>query len=234
LANGVDLEKRAAAEAAAQFVLDGMVVGLGTGSTADFAIRVLGERVASGLQITGVPTSRRSAELARECGIPLVDLQSVSRVDVTIDGADEIDQETLALIKGRGGALVREKLVAVASEFVIIVADATKLVERLGCSHAVPVEVLPFGWRLPAARISDLGGTVTLRGSSTDSSPFVTDNGNFILDVEFGAIEQPAQLAQSIKALTGVVDHGLFIDIADRAIVGIAGDVREITSPRRR
>ena len=233
MAEDSDLEKRAAAAAAAQHVLDGMVVGLGTGSTADFVIRLLGERVASGLNITGVPTSRRSTELARACGIPLVDLQSVSRVDLTIDGADEIDQQTLALIKGRGGALVREKLVAVASECVIIVADATKLVEHLGTSHSVPVEVLPFGWRLPAARIRDLGGNVTLRGPS-DSSPFVTDNGNFILDVEFGPIEQPAQLAQSIKALTGVVDHGLFIDIADRAIVGIAGDVREFTPSRRR
>jgi ribose 5-phosphate isomerase A len=234
LAGEIDLEKRAAAEAAARRVLDGMVVGLGTGSTADFAIRWLGERVAAGLRISGVPTSRRSEQLARACGIPLVDLQSVSRVDLTIDGADEIDRETLSVVKGQGGALVREKLVAVASECVIIVADASKIVDRLGSRHAVPIEVLPFGWRVPAARIAELGGKVALRTASTDASPFVSDNGNYILDVVFGPIEQPASLANSIKALTGVVDHGLFIDIADRAIVGVAGDLQEFVASRHR
>src|SRR6185437_14042902 len=214
VADNIEAEKRAAAEAAARRVHDGMVVGLGTGSTADFAIRLLGERVASGLVIRGVPTSRRSEQLARECGIPLVDLQDVTRIDVTIDGADEIERTTLALVKGQGGALVREKLVAVASESVIIVADASKLVDRLGSRHAVPVEVLSFGWRIPAERIAELGGKATLRRLGTDSSPFVSDNGNYILDVVFEPIESPADLAQSIKALTGVVDHGLFIDIA--------------------
>jgi len=234
LAGAIDLDKRAAAEAAAQRVVDGMVVGLGTGSTADFAIRWLGERVAAGLQISGVPTSRRSEELARACGIPLVDLQSVARIDLTIDGADEIERETLSLVKGQGGALVREKLVAVASECVIIVADASKLVDRLGSRHAVPIEVLPFGWRVPAERIFKLGGEVTLRTTSTDLSPFVSDNGNYILDVVFGPIEQPEDLANSIKALTGVVDHGLFIDIADRAIVGVAGGLQEFVASRHR
>ena len=234
MAGVIDLEKRAAAEAAAQRVVDGMVVGLGTGSTADFAIRWLGERVAAGLQISGVPTSRRSAELARACGIPLVDLQSVARIDLTIDGADEIERETLSLIKGQGGALVCEKLVAVASECVIIVADASKIVDQLGSRHAVPIEVLPFGWRIPAERILKLGGEVTLRTTTTDSSPFVSDNGNYILDVVFGPIEQPAELANSIKALTGVVDHGLFIDIADRAIVGVSGGLQEFVAIRHR
>ena len=234
MAGEIDLEKRAAAEAAAQRVADGMVVGLGTGSTAVFAIRRLGERVAAGLQFRAVPTSRRSEELAQACGISVVDLQSVSRIDLTIDGADEIDRETLSLIKGQGGALVREKLVAVASECVIIVADSSKMVDRLGSRHPVPVEVLPFGWRVPAARIAELGGKVTLRTSLSGTSPFVTDNGNYILDVVFEPIEQPAQLAKSIKALTGVVDHGLFIDIADRAIIGVAGGVQEFVASRRR
>ena len=228
----IDLEKRAAAEAAAQRVHDGMVVGLGTGSTADFVIRLLGERVAAGLQISGVPTSRRSERLAQECGIPLVDLQEVSHIDLTIDGADEIDRETLALVKGLGGALVREKLVAVASAYVVIVADATKMVDRLGIRHAIPVEVLPFGWRIPAERIAALGGKASLRTIPIDSAPFVSDNGNYILDVKFGPIERPAELAHSIKSLTGVVDHGLFIDIADRAIIGISGGIEEFIPNR--
>jgi ribose 5-phosphate isomerase A len=233
LAGTIEAEKRAAAEAAALRVTDGMVVGLGTGSTADFAIRTVGERVAAGLRISGVPTSRRSEDLARRLGIPLVALQDVERIDLTIDGADEIDSESLALIKGQGGALVREKLVAVASNEVIIVADASKIVERLGGRHPVPVEVLPYGWRVPATRIGKLGGASTLRTDASDS-PFVTDNGNYILDVVFGPIERPDRLAQALKALTGVVDHGLFIDIADRALVATGDHVREYLSPRDR
>jgi ribose 5-phosphate isomerase A len=231
LAGKIDREKRAAAEAAALRVSDGMVVGLGTGSTADFAIRTLGERVAAGLKITGVPTSRRSEDLARQLGIPLVALQDVERIDLTIDGADEIDSESLALIKGQGGALVREKLVAVASSEVIIVADATKIVDRLGGRHPVPVEVLPYGWRIPLSRISALGGQCTLR-TNADKTPFVTDNSNYILDVDFGLIEAPPRLADALKVLTGVVDHGLFINIADYALVASDGEVREYRRSR--
>ena len=233
MADRIEAEKRAAAEAAALRVTDGMVVGLGTGSTADFAIRKLSERVAAGLRISGVPTSRRSEDLARRLGIPLVRLQDVERIDLTIDGADEIDPESLALIKGQGGALVREKLVAVASSAVIIVADATKIVERLGGRHPVPVEVLPYGWRVPLTGISALGGLSTLR-TNADGTPVVTDNGNYILDVMFGSIEAPDRLAYALKALTGVVDHGLFIDIADYALVATNGDVREYRSRRPR
>jgi len=233
LADRIEAEKRAAAEAAALRVTDGMVVGLGTGSTADFAIRKLSERVAAGLRISGVPTSRRSEDLARRLGIPLVRLQDVERIDLTIDGADEIDPESLALIKGQGGALVREKLVAVASSAVIIVADATKIVERLGGRHPVPVEVLTYGWRVPLTGISALGGLSTLR-TNADGTPVVTDNGNYILDVMFGSIEAPDRLAYALKALTGVVDHGLFIDIADCALVATNGDVREYRRPRPR
>ncbi len=227
----IDSEKRAAAEAAAQLVHSGMVIGLGTGSTAEFAIRALAERVATGLKIVGVPTSRQSEMLARSGGLPLTDLQSVDRVDLTIDGADEIDPRTLAVLKGRGGALVREKLVASASESLLIIADSTKVVERLGSEHPVPVEVLPFGWRIPAKRLTELGGTVRLRTISPGTSPFVTDNGNLILDVEFAPIDDPERLASSIKAITGVVDHGLFIHLADRALVGTSTGVNLLTLP---
>jgi ribose 5-phosphate isomerase A len=230
LAGKIEAEKRAAAEAAASRVTDGMVVGLGTGSTADFAILKLGERVAAGLRISGVPTSRRSEDLARRLGIPLVTLQDVERIDLTIDGADEIDSESLALIKGQGGALVREKLVAVASRSVIIVADSTKIVDRLGGRHPVPVEVLAYGWRVPLTSISGLGGRCRLR-TNADGTPFVTDNSNYILDVDFGRIEAPDRLAEALKAFTGVVDHGLFIDIADSALVATDGNLREYRRP---
>jgi ribose 5-phosphate isomerase A len=230
LAGTIEAEKQTAAEAAVLHVVDGMVVGLGTGSTADFAIRKLGERVAAGLTIRGVPTSRRSEELARRLGIPLVTLQDVEQIDLTIDGADEIDPESLALIKGQGGALVREKLVAVASKQVIIVADSSKIVERLGGRHPVPVEVLRYGWHVPARRIRSLGGAPILR---TDASgmPFVTDNDNYILDVAFGLIARPEQLSEALKSITGVVDHGLFIGIADRVLVATGDDIREYLSP---
>lgn len=226
----IDRQKLAAAKAAAQMVEEGMVVGLGTGSTAEFAISVLGDRVAAGLRIVGVPTSRRSAALARSCNVPLTDLQSSSHVDLTIDGADEIDHRTLAVLKGRGGALVREKLVAIASNCVVAIVDSTKPVERLGSVHPVPVEVLSFGWHVPAAKLSSLGGHPTLRTVSAGAAPFVSDNGNFILDVEFGPIDDPERLAASIKAITGVVDHGLFIGIVDHAIVGTDTGVDHMTS----
>ena len=225
----INREKRMAAEAAVLIVDDGMVVGLGTGSTAEFAIRSLGTRVASGLQIAGIPTSRRTETLARSCGIPLTDTQSVARIDLTIDGADEIKPRTLAIIKGRGGALVREKLVALVSEVVVIIADSTKIVDRLGSQHPVPVEVLPFCWHHPAAKLVELGGVVTLRTISAGSAPFASDNGNYILDVNFGSIDDPERLAASIKAITGVVDHGLFIRIADQALVGTASGVETMT-----
>ncbi len=225
----IDREKRAAAEAAAHMVHDGMVVGLGTGSTAEFVVRSLGDRVASGLRITGVATSRRTEALAHASGIRLTDLQSVDRVDLTIDGADEIDRRTLSVLKGRGGALVREKLVASASAFVVIIADATKIVDRIGSRHPVPVEVLPFGWHVPAAKLADLGGMVSLRTDAPGTSVFSSDNGNYILDVEFGAIEDPERLAASIKALTGVIDHGLFIGMVDRVLIGTPHGVEIIT-----
>ncbi|MGA7671345.1 MAG: ribose-5-phosphate isomerase RpiA [Nitrolancea sp.] len=228
----INREKQAAAQAAAEMVRSGMVIGLGTGSTAEFAIHALAERVASGLKIVGIPTSKQSETLARSCGVPLTDFQSVDRVDLTIDGADEIEPRTLAVLKGRGGALVREKLVASASESMVIIADSSKVVSQLGSHHSVPVEVLPFGWHIPSKRLTELGGNVALRTISAGNSPFVSDNGNLILDVAFGPIDDPERLAASIKAITGVVDHGLFIRLADQALVGTDTGVNLLTPKR--
>ncbi|ACZ39192.1 MAG: ribose-5-phosphate isomerase RpiA [Sphaerobacter thermophilus] len=221
--------KRAAAERAASAVQDGAVVGLGTGSTAECVIQALAERVKEGLRIVGVPTSLRSERLARSLGIPLIDLQDATRIDVTIDGADEVAVGTLDVLKGHGGALLREKLVAVASEREVIVVDDTKLVERLGSRFAVPVEVVPFGWRVPAQALEALGGRVALRSVPPEGEPFVTDNGNYILDVDFGPIANPAALANEIKTITGVIEHGLFIGIAHEVIVAGAQGVEVLT-----
>lgn len=221
--------KRAAAERAASAVQDGAVVGLGSGSTAECVIQALAERVKQGLRIVGVPTSLRSERLARSLGIPLMDLQDAPRVDVTIDGADEVAVATLDLLKGHGGALLREKLVAVASEREVIVVDDTKLVDRLGSRFAVPVEVVPFGWRVPAQALEALGGRVALRSARPEGGPFVTDNGNYILDVDFGPITNPAALATEIKMITGVIDHGLFIGIAHEVIVAGPQGVEVLT-----
>ncbi|HET7038090.1 MAG TPA: ribose-5-phosphate isomerase RpiA [Thermomicrobiaceae bacterium] len=214
----VQREKRAAAERAAAAVEDGMVVGLGSGTTAELAVRALGERVRAGLRIQGVASSDRTAALARALGIPLLPLERPGQIDLTIDGADEIVPGTLSLLKGHGGALVREKLVAIAARRVLIVADHTKLVDRLGERHAVPVEVVPFGARLVAAELTALGGTPVPRLAALQ--PFITDNGNLLLDVAFGPIADPAALAARLKQISGVVDHGLFIGLAGEALIG--------------
>ncbi len=216
-AAGADAAKRRAAERAVAFVRDGMVVGLGTGSTADFAIAGLVRRVRDeGLRIRAVATSVISARAAEAGGIPLVDLNDVEYVDVTIDGADEIDPRR-DLIKGRGGALLREKLVAVASRREIIVADESKLVERLGERMPLPVEVVPFGWRRTAAALTRLGLTPTLRGDA--ANPFRTDNGNVILDCGLPPRAEAAEIAVAIKETTGVVEHGFFLGLAHTVII---------------
>src|SRR5436190_3026249 len=174
----IDAQKLAAARHAAAFVEPGMVVGLGSGSTAEYAVRELGARVASGLRLTGVATSRRTERLARELGIPLVDLDAVEALDLTIDGADEIELASFAIVKGRGGALLREKLVATASKREVIIADASKVVPRLGTRYAVPVEVVTFGWRHTARALERLGARVAPREVPGDF--YVTDGGNFI------------------------------------------------------
>ncbi len=224
--------KREVAEQAVRTVRDGMVIGLGTGSTSELAIQALGERVQSGLQIVGVPTSLRSEELARSLGIPLADIQDVTRIDLTIDGADEILPGTLAVLKGRGGALLREKLVAIASLREVIISDDTKLVDTIGSRFPVPVEVVPFGWRLPKQQLEALGGSPVLRLAADGQSPYITDNHNYILDVDFGPIADPSGLASQIKAIHGVVDHGLFIEMVDEAIICGSNGIETLTKER--
>ena len=219
-----DEDKRLAAEAAAEMVSDGMSIGLGTGSTANFAIKRLGERVAAGLSIKGLPTSRASEQLAREVGIPLIDFTQATRLDLTLDGADEMDP-ALNLVKGGGGALFREKIVAAASDRLVIFADGSKRVDFLG-AFPLPVEVNPFGWQVVAEKLKAMGAGVTLRGG--EGSPFVTDNHAYILDCAFGKIPDPPALEKQIAAITGVMENGLFCGLAKLAVVGDNGQVLEI------
>jgi ribose 5-phosphate isomerase A len=222
-----DDQKRAAAEAAVALVQEGMVVGLGTGSTAAFAIDALAQRVSRGLRILGIPTSARSAAQARDGGIPLTTLSVHRRITLTIDGADEIAPGPLNLVKGLGGALLREKIVAAASDRLVIVADAAKVVQRLGTGVPVPVEVVRFGWETTADRLAALGATPVLRRSD-GGQPFRTDGGNFILDCRFETIADPAALEQSLSHVVGVVESGLFIGMADMALVADDDGVRKL------
>jgi ribose 5-phosphate isomerase A len=224
-----DLQKRAAAEAAAALVEDGMVVGLGTGSTAYFAIEALIRRVHEGLRILGIATSERSDAQARAGGIPLTTFADHRRLDLTIDGADEIAASSLNLIKGLGGALLREKIVAAASDRLVIVADARKLVDQLGGTTRLPVEIVPFGWETTAERLTQLGANPVLRGGQ--ASPFHTDGGNLILDCDFGQIADPAALDQAIGQTIGVVETGLFIGMASMALVADHTGVHRIERP---
>lgn len=207
--------KQLAAEKAVEYVEDGMKVGLGTGSTAYYAIRKLGERVKEGLQITAVATSKASEEQARELGIPLVGFGDIEGLDLTIDGADELDGE-LQLIKGGGGALLREKIVARNSTRMIVIADESKSVGTLG-KFPLPVEIVPFAWEWTVAELNKLGCKVELRRSGDEL--YKTDNGNYIADCRFEAIASAPETAQALQDITGVVEHGLFIGIADLAII---------------
>jgi ribose 5-phosphate isomerase A len=216
--------KKVAAEWAAALVEDGMVVGLGTGSTAWLILEPLAARIRQGLQIAGIPTSERTAELARGLGIPLSTLADHARLDLTIDGADEIEIGTLNLIKGRGGALLREKIVASASARLVIVADESKLVDRLG-RGAVPIEVVPFGWQAAARRIEGLGANPALR-LRPDGGVFVTDGGHYILDCAFGPISAAGSLDRELNVMVGVVEHGLFLGFTDQVGVGGSGGVK--------
>ena len=216
-----DQEKEAAARASLRFVNDGDIVGLGSGSTAECAIRLLGERLKSGLRIRGIPTSVRSKELAASLGIPLTTLDDYQQIDVTIDGADEFDPE-LRLIKGGGGALLREKIIASASKKVVIVADSSKQVQVLG-KFPMPVEVIPFAQALIANKITALGASVTLR-QYVDENPFVTDDGHRILDCRFGQIPDPPTLAHTLSDMLGVVEHGLFINMVNVVLMGKGGN----------
>jgi ribose 5-phosphate isomerase A len=218
-------EKQAAARRSLALVRDGDVVGLGTGSTASYAIRFLGEMVRAGLKIRGIPTSVQSRDLAVSEGIPLTTFEECSLIDVTIDGADEINPE-LALIKGGGGALLREKIVASTSRKVVIIADSTKQVRVLGKSP-LPVEVVPFAEAPLAGRISSLGASVTLRRDKA-GWPFITDEGHHLLDCSFGQIPDPARLAEKLKLMPGVVEHGLFLGLADIVLIGKDSEVIEL------
>ncbi len=205
--------KKLAAESAVTQVVDGMIVGLGTGTTGEFVLLALARRIQEGLRITGVPTSEHTAARARELGIPLTELDGP--IDVAIDGADEVERGSLNLIKGRGGALTREKIVAQAASRFLVVVDGTKVVDGLGAVR-VPIEAVPFGWQATARRI---GATFQRRDS-------VTDNGNYILDCDFGPIQSPESLADRLDHIAGVVEHGLFIGMSTEVHVGTSSGVQ--------
>ena len=217
-----DLWKHQAAERALAYLENGMTVGLGTGSTSAKFVDLVGERVKAGLRITGVPTSEATRARAERLGIPLTTLDEVPFLDLTVDGADELDNH-LRLVKGGGGALLREKIVAMASERMIVIADASKLVPTLG-KFALPIEVVRFGLTATRNMIKALAeeagceGEIKLR-LAKDGTPFVTDSGNLLLDCAFGRIDKPEMLDEALKRVPGVVEHGLFLGIADVAIV---------------
>lgn len=210
--------KRRAAKEAVKHVEDGDVVGLGTGTTVAYALEEIGERISrEGLRLLGIPTSNRTEALAVELGISITTLEECPAPDIAIDGADQVDPQ-LDLIKGMGAALTREKVVDTAAETLIIVVDETKLTDRLGSDQAVPVEVLPFALGYVMKGLKGMGGRPRLR--LLGGKPLVTDNGNHILDVDFGAIQDPRRLEAEIKLLPGVIENGLFVQLADAVYVG--------------
>ncbi len=211
-----DVHKREAAEAAVATVSDGDVVGLGSGSTAAHAIRALGAGVAEGLDVVGIPTSYQAADLAREVGVPVRAPADVSGIDVAIDGADQLAGD--ALLKGGGASHARERVVDAAADRFLVVVDASKRADALDAP--VPLEVLPDARPFVAAQIDALGGTPTVRGATAKSGPVITDNGNQVLDCDFGPIPTPARLAEQLQAIPGVIDHGLFVGLFDVAYVG--------------
>lgn len=224
-ASTINRFKEAAADSAATQLQDGMVVGLGSGTTATLAVAAIGRRVKEGLRIIGIPTSEQTAHQARLLDIPLSTLEEHSAIDVTIDGADEVEAGTLNLIKGGGGNLLREKIVAIASSRMIIVADERKMVHQLGSHAVIPVEIVPFGWKTTAKRLDQVGAHPTLRMRSDDHI-FLTDGGHYILDCAHGPIQSASMLQSELDSIVGVVEHGLFIRIACQAHVGGPEGVR--------
>jgi ribose 5-phosphate isomerase A len=220
-----EAEKESTGRAAAKLVRDGDVVGLGTGSTAYFTVIALGERVKAGLKIIGIPTSVKTGDLARSLGIPLTTLDEHPEIDITIDGADEIDPQ-LRMIKGGGGALLREKVVASASKKMVAVVDSAKAVAVLG-KFPLPVEVIAFARTVVEKKIVALGGAPKLR-TKPDGGTYITDNGNWILDCGFGEIVDPPALALALSNVPGIVEHGLFIGLASMALVGRGERVEEL------
>ena len=209
--------KKMAGEKAVEYVEDGMILGLGTGSTVEYTLRKLGELVKDGLKIKGIPTSMHTRKIAKECNIPLTTLEENPEIDLTIDGADEVDSE-LNLIKGGGGALTREKIIAYHSKKEIIVVDETKIVKALGTDVPLPVEVVKYGWTSTKKTLEEFGCTAELRKIIND--PYLTDNSNYILDCDFEKIEEPEQIEKDINNIPGVVENGLFIGLVDEIIVG--------------
>lgn len=221
----VAAQKRAAACAAVAEIEDGMLVGLGTGSTANFAIAVLGERVAAGLKVTTVATSLAASRAAETAGLAVLPFETLTKLDLAIDGADELDPQ-LRAIKGQGGAMLREKIVAAAATRMIVIVDASKQVTRLG-RGALPVEVLPFAAGFVCHRIERLGATVSQR--MADHACYRTDQGNIILDCRFGSIDDPQALSSALSAIPGVLGHGLFLDEIDAAYVGESDGVIQLS-----
>jgi ribose 5-phosphate isomerase A len=212
-----DDSKRSAALKALEFTTGASIVGIGTGSTTKFAIEGLAELVRGGATFRGVPTSKATESLAQQLGIPLVDLNEVTGIDVSIDGADEVDP-LFNMIKGGGGALTREKLVALAARKRVFIVDRSKLVEVLGKTRPLPIEVLPFSWAMSARLIAEIGCSPKRR--EIRGEPFITDNGNFILDCDFQEIVDPRSIESRIKLIPGVVECGLFVDLADVLVIG--------------
>lgn len=208
--------KKLTGEKAAEYIEDGMIIGLGTGSTAYYAIKKVGEMVRKGLKVKAVPTSKETAELAAEEGIELIELADVESLDLTIDGADEVDPD-FNLIKGGGGALLREKIVASATDKLIIVVDESKMVEHLG-AFPLPIEVTPFSWQYTQKMIEKFSCSSEIR--KEDGEIFVTDNGNYILDCDFGKIEDPVKVTVELNKLPGVVENGIFAEMAEIVVVG--------------
>lgn len=209
--------KKIAGEKAVEYIKDGMVVGLGTGSTVYFTILKIGELVKNGLKIQGVPTSKDTEQLATKLGIPLINLSNINKVDVTIDGADEVNQN-LDLIKGGGGALLREKMIASISDRLVIVVDDSKFITTLG-KFPLPIEVVPFGWEITKKQIELLGSfhpNLRMR----NNAPYITDNGNYILDCQISEIEKTDELSRNLNMIPGVVENGLFVNMCDVLIIG--------------
>jgi ribose 5-phosphate isomerase A len=225
----IEEEKRLAAERSIESVRDGMFLGIGTGSTVAYLIALLAQKVKAGLSIRAVATSKKTEELARAAGIEMVEFDGSAVIDLTIDGADEINDQ-LDLIKGGGGALLREKIVAAASKREIIIADSQKAVAVLGAA-ALPVEVIRLGWKNVQQQLERLGCSSKLRVDAS-GAPFITDENNYIVDCHFGEIREPALLGRELDHIVGVVEHGLFINLADQAIIATGNTIRTIEHTR--
>jgi ribose 5-phosphate isomerase A len=218
----VGMKRRAAVRAIAE-VEEGMVLGLGTGSTVAFALEALAQRVKAGWRIVGIPTSAQTAVIAERLGVPLTSFAEVHRIDLTIDGADQVERGTLHLIKGGGGALLREKIVASASSRMTVIVDETKLVDRLGGTTPLPVEIVTFGWQIVVDRLEAMGLAPRLRLAG--GSPFTTDGGNYIVDCVIPDGMNPQELEARLAAVIGVIECGLFIGLASKVIIGGATTV---------